>query len=544
MTGKLKKVLLNWRVLLLIFFLLGSLLLIQPAFWADGVAIRSVTRNGPAADAGMNGPYAKDKPMFREVITAINDYPIHNLDDYSYVFSGLEDGQIVRVETSARYTIESDVRSLHILRQKQNYVLYYNESGGLGLEVYDAPKNNLKKGLDLQGGTRVLLEPADPVSPEDMGIIIENLQQRLNVYGLSDLVITQATDLEGVQYILVEIAAVTKDEVTEIIGSQGKFEAKIGNETVFTGGNDVTYVCRSADCSFVVNPRSPCSGSLEAGYSCSFSFSISLSTDAAERQAAVTADIPLDPDTGKYLTQDLDLYLDDVLVDTLKIGADLKGRPVTDISISGPGTGRTYEEAVQNSAQNMKKLQTILITGSLPVKLNIVKIDSISPSLGATFIKNVLWVVVYAILAVAIVLFLRYRNPVVMGLIIVTMLAEIVLILGMAAFIGWNLDLAAIAGILVAVGTGVDDQIVILDEVSHREKERERRMNWKDRMKRAFFIIMAAYFTTVVAMVPLLWAGAGLVKGFALTTILGVTLGVFVTRPAFAAAAEVIMEKD
>jgi len=131
-----------------------------------------------------------------------------------------------------------------------------------------------------------------------------------------------------------------------------------------------------------------------------------------------------------------------------------------------------------------------------------------------------------------------------MGLIIVTMLAEIVLILGMAAFIGWNLDLAAIAGILVAVGTGVDDQIVILDEVSHREKERERRMNWKDRMKRAFFIIMAAYFTTVVAMVPLLWAGAGLVKGFALTTILGVTLGVFVTRPAFAAVAEVVMEKD
>ena len=52
-------------------------------------------------------------------------------------------------------------------------------------------------------------------------------------------------------------------------------------------------------------------------------------------------------------------------------------------------------------------------------------------------------------------------------------------------------------------------------------------------MGKAFFIIMAAYFLSVVAMVPLLFAGAGLLKGFAIITILGVSIGVFITRPAF-----------
>ena len=57
-------------------------------------------------------------------------------------------------------------------------------------------------------------------------------------------------------------------------------------------------------------------------------------------------------------------------------------------------------------------------------------------------------------------------------------------------------------------------------------------------MKKAFFIIFVAYATTVAAMVPLWNAGAGLIRGFALTTIAGVTIGVFLTRPAFAAIVE------
>ncbi len=527
---------------MLLFFFVASLLMIQPSFWREGVAIRSIEKDSPAALAGMQSPLGRDKPMFREVITHINGQEIRSLDDYAALFSSFEDGAVVRIETDSRYTRDGSTRQLHLFWQERVYTLLYNQTTGLGIDVYQAPTSNIKKGLDLQGGTRVLLQPATEVSPEDMSLIIQNLQQRLNVYGLTDLVITQAKDLEGTQFILVEIAGVTQGEIQELLASQGKFEARVGNVTVFQGGEDITYVCRSADCSFVVDPRRPCTGTLTTGYACSFTFSISLSQDAAERQAALIADIPLSTE-GNYLAQDLDLYLDGELVDSLKIGADLKGRPVTDIAISGPGLGTTYQDAVQNSALNMKKLQTLLITGSLPVTLDIVKVDAISPAVGEEFLRNILLVILYAILAVGIVLSIRYRHLLIVGLVMITMVAEIIIILGFAAFIGWNIDLAAVAGILVAVGTGVDDQIVITDEVYGRKKQAAA-LNWKEKLKRAFVIIMAAYFTTVVAMLPLFWAGAGALKGFALTSILGVTIGVFITRPAFAVAVEHVLEKE
>jgi len=100
--------------------------------------------------------------------------------------------------------------------------------------------------------------------------------------------------------------------------------------------------------------------------------------------------------------------------------------------------------------------------------------------------------------------------------------------------------LAAIAGLIASVGTGVDDQIVIADEVLNKE---ESSANWKEHIKKAFFVIMAAYFTTVAAMLPLLKAGAGLLTGFAIVTIAGVTIGVFITRPAFASIVKNLLEE-
>ena len=102
--------------------------------------------------------------------------------------------------------------------------------------------------------------------------------------------------------------------------------------------------------------------------------------------------------------------------------------------------------------------------------------------------------------------------------------------------------IAAIAGIIVSAGTGVDDQIVIADEIRRGEKDAD--SSWKQRIRRAFFIILAAYFATLVAMVPLLFAGAGLLKGFAFTTIAGISFGVFVTRPAYAVFVELFMKKE
>jgi len=144
-----------------------------------------------------------------------------------------------------------------------------------------------------------------------------------------------------------------------------------------------------------------------------------------------------------------------------------------------------------------------------------------------------------AILSVIVVIFLRYRKLKIVIPMVFTLLSELVLILGFAALVGWNLDLAGIAGIIIVVGTGVDHLIIITDETISGELI----SNWKKKIKNAMFIVMGAYFTTVVGMMPLLWAGAGLLKGFALTTIAGISFGVLIARPAYAVIIEFLMEE-
>ena len=57
-----------------------------------------------------------------------------------------------------------------------------------------------------------------------------------------------------------------------------------------------------------------------------------------------------------------------------------------------------------------------------------------------------------------------------------------------------------------------------------------------------FFIIMAAAATTIVAMLPLFAMGFGAFKSFALITIAGVLIGVFIARPAYGRIVGLIMQ--
>jgi len=533
--GKFKKIFTRGRVILILVALLLAIVSIHPNPWVEGVSIRAVTLNSSASLAGIESPAPNSPPMTRERIISMGNVKITNEKEYNDFISTLQPNMSISVKTN---------KGNYLLRTKTEMVLGDGVEQivveDLGLKIYNSPTTNIRKGLDLQGGTRVLLQPTEEVSKDVMELTIENMKERLNVYGISDLVIREAGDLSGNQYILVEVAGMTEEEVTELLQEQGKFEAKIGNSTVFNGGEkDITYVCRSADCSGI-DPSRGCS-QYEGGWACTFRFSIALRPEAAQRQADLTQDLEVivEENGQEYLSKDLELFLDDSLVDTLKIGADLKGRAVTDIQISGSGSGATRQEAIYNSLEDMKTMQTVLVTGSLPVKLDIVKIDIISPSLGSEFVEESVLIALLAILAIVIITSIKYRTSKIVIPMAITTIIEVVLILGVASLIGWDMDLAAIAGILIAVGTGIDHQIIIADE-SLRGLESSV-YDWKTKIKRAFFIITGAYLTTVVAMVPLLMAGAGLLKGFALTTIIGTSIGVFISRPAYAKTIEVLL---
>ena len=557
---------------MLTLFLVLAIVAINPRPGAEGVMIKNVITNSSAAEAGIVQPLPSVKPVNRERILEIDNKPIKNVEEYYNYVNTLVPNQSVQIKTNKglyRLTTREDIEVIELNETVEKIVqetITVNETingtiveknetrsktikvpktekiskgtEDIGIRVFNAPKTNIKKGLDLQGGTRVLLQPEKKLSQQDLGYLIDTMSERLNVYGLSDLIIRDASDLTGNQYILVEIAGANEEEIRNLLAKQGKFEATIANETVFMGGKDIVFVCRSADCAGI-DPSAGCSQSNGQTF-CRFRFSISISPEAAQKQADATKNLAV-IEGGEYLSEPLVLYLDDNKVDELNIGTELKGSTTTDIQISGSGAGSTQQEAVINAMGNMKRLQTVLITGSLPVKLNIVKIDAMSPLLGEEFLKNALILGVLALISVIAVIFAKYRKLVVAIPMVLSSICEIVLLFGIAALIGWNMDLAAVAGIIVAIGTGVNDNTVITDETLRGGQRGV--YDWKQRIKNAFFIIMAAYSTIAVAMLPLVFAGAGMLKGFAITTMIGASVGVFITRPAYARVIEILLKE-
>ncbi len=498
---------------MLIAVLLLSLLSIFPisTLFQNGVVITSVNSNSTAFEQGLKQG---------QIITAIDGKPVTNSLDYTNALAGK-----FILNESTKFTITT---------KNSEAILFSNSPPKI--TISDVPKTNLKLGLDLAGGARALVKAQDfdisSANAQDLAGVIKN---RLNVYGIEDIQIGPVSDLSGNNFVRIEIAGATPEDLQNLISQQGKFEAKIGNDTVFVGSNkDITNVARSGQDVVIENCQQSASG-----YFCNFRFAIFLSQDAAKRQADLTKNLQTNYTSSNgqnYLSKKLDLYLDDKLVDSLSISDTLKGVVTTQISISGPGTGQTQNDAIKSAQENMNKLQTILITGSLPYKLEIVKLDTLSPTLGQQFVNSILLAGLASSLAVVLIIFVKYRKFRESMAVLITSLSEVIIILGIASLVRWNLDLPSIAGILTTIGTGVDQQIIVLDEAA------EKTINIVQRMKRAFAIILGAFFASFVAMVPLYWAAAGFFKGFAITTIIGITAGVLITRPAFTDMVKMIEE--
>lgn len=493
----------GWKIWLVIILLVCSLIIIFPPqnLFRHGIEVTSVYSNSTALESGFKTGI---------LINSINGQEIKNTSDYSRILQGI-------------YISNSSIKT--IFGTDQGEIIYYSNILPQ-IVVSDLKYTSIKTGLDLSGGARALVQAENhSLTSSEVNDLVAIVNNRFNVYGISDINIQPVSDLAGHNFMLIEIAGATPNDLENLVSQQGKFEAKIGNETVFIGGqeNGIADVGRNAQNSGVDS----CSQA-NGGYICTFKFSVTLKPEAAQRHADVTKNLDVNASNPGYLSKPLDLYIDGSLTESLQISKDLKGQVTTQIQISGSGSGPTEKDAYAAAQTDMKKLQTILMTGSLPFKLQIVKLDTISPTLGQSFTKYILLAAMASLLSVALFLFIRYKTKSAFISLFICA-AEIIITLGIAALMKQDFDLPAIAGVLAAIGTGVDDQIVILDETIHHES-----LGIKERIKRAFVIIMGAYFTVVVSLLPLLWVGAGLLKGFAIMTLIGISVGVFITRPAFA----------
>ncbi len=186
--------------------------------------------------------------------------------------------------------------------------------------------------------------------------------------------------------------------------------------------------------------------------------------------------------------------------------------------------------------QRLDDLRILLKSGALPIPIIAINKQTVSPALGEQFLTNVWMMGLLALAVVSLIVFIRYRQWKVVAPVLVVGLSEVLMILGFAAVVKWNLDLASMAGILAAVGTGVDSEVIMTDEILQGNTDEDHdEKGWATKAKRAFFIVAASASTGLAAILPLLVLGSGIGKlsGFALTTIAGILMGVLISRPAF-----------
>lgn len=442
------------------------------------------------------------------------------------------------------------------------------------------------KGLDLQGGVRAIIA-LDNATSDQFQQSISILSSRINSFGLKEMTIRPVI-IDNNQYIQLELAGANEAEMRDLLEKQGKFDAYIDRTVLLSGGRgnlkvggidfpvsetdgmltvgnnsaslnrtftldvsgtkiDFRYLNRTNDTAIffakvyvgtdilqVFRDAQRANVVQAEGGQWQFRFSILNSKESAEKFSKITQDVPV-AFTGlqkeNYLTSKIYLYLDDSEIDSLMISAGLKGNLLTQPQITGPGADKA------DAILKMKKLQAILETGALPTKIDVVSIVDVSPTLGEQFMKSAIMAIFAAIFVVSLIVYVRYQDPKIVLPIMLTSGAELLIIFGVAAAIKWTIDLASIAGILAAIGTGVDAQIILVDE-SRQKKDAD--MSLRRKLEQAFFIIVSSGATTIGSMVPLFVIGAGALKGFAFTTILGVLIGILITRPTFSKILEYV----
>ncbi|OPY54863.1 MAG: Protein-export membrane protein SecD [Methanosaeta sp. PtaU1.Bin060] len=375
------------------------------------------------------------------------------------------------------------------------------------------------------------------LTPDTVDETKKVLDSKLNRVGLQDIKVRVVDN----KYLLIDLAGIDVDNAQDLVGKPGKFEIRIQ-----TTGNDTVHVLYGDAVESVDIPR----GDRENSWSVPFV----MSEDGAQlfQKAAIDSGATKNPDAHNVI-----MYLDKDEIFSAPLAAELAASlqkaPIRSME-ARVGTG-------DEGQQKAKELYIHLREGALPVNVNVVGSGQVSAALGKQFKFQMIIAGLISLLAVAGMIYYRYRERRIVLPMITTSCSEVVMMLGIWALAGWRLDLASLAGIITVIGTGVDQLVIITDELirggeaaavnaDRSVKERAAAAAEKAgvgtkaapaatskvylaRLSRAFTIILGAAATTAVAMLPLLYMGFGALTGFALIIILGVILGVAIARPAY-----------
>ena len=454
------------------------------------------------------------------VLSVIAIYP--HFDDEGNLTSNLQYGLDLQQGAWIQLEFQAEVVGFTTDRPLEEFIT--DVSKNLNAEVVQVDSNHLEirkyySQDDLEpvfvaaGGKITSYQPGVSKSTaENVKRILEN---KINSLGTKDAKVNTLTGMNNVaRYIRVEMAGIDMKQAQEIVGKQGKFEIRIQ-----TTGNQTEHVLSGETITSVQVPGQEPPGSDKWGVG----FALSESGAAAFRAAAIKFGATADP-----ANHNLIMLLDNKTVYSAPLSEDLAGKLQSeDIRqlFASTGTGKYGSQQATN-------LEIHLRAGALPVDVTIAGSGGVTAPLGERYKNTAILAGICALIAVGFVIYYRYREPVIVLPMVLINASEIIILLGFIALINFQMDMPTIAGLIAVLGTGIDQLVVITDEILHEGKVPSPNLYLK-RLSRALSIIIVAAATVIIAMLPLLLMDLSTLKGFAMITILGVLVGVLVTRPAY-----------
>lgn len=357
---------------------------------------------------------------------------------------------------------------------------------GLFLTFIYPLANSIKQGLDLQGGTHIVLEAEDtpdaPVTEDSLNRAVSIVERRINEMGLTEPLVQK----EGARRIIVELPGEKNPEkAIETIGKTAVMEFKDESGATRLTGKDLKTAKEQIE-----------NGNQNV-------VAIEFTDEGADKFADLTA-----ANVGHKIA---------ILLDGEVLTAPVVNEPITGGKAVITGS-RTLEEA--------KNLAILLRSGALPVKLKVMEVRTIGPSLGQD--SKIKSEKAFAIGIVLIMIFLVvvYRMS---GIVAnVALLVYVLILLSILKYLDATLTLPGIAGIILSMGFAVDANILIFERFKEEVLVgKTLRTSMEAGFKRAFHTILDANVSVMIAAIVLIVMGAGTVKGFAVNLALGLIVSMF-----------------
>jgi preprotein translocase subunit SecD len=218
---------------------------------------------------------------------------------------------------------------------------------------------------------------------------------------------------------------------------------------------------------------------------------------------------------GKLSGENLGRFLAIVLDNRVVSAPRLEGRITDHGRISG---GFTPESA--------NDLSLTLRSGALPASLTSLQESVVGPALGADSIRAGVTASIVGLLLILVFMLVYYKLSGINA--IVALIANLVILIGLMAYMGATMTLPGIAGFVLTMGVGVDSNVLIFERIKEElAAQRGVRAAINAGFSRVFLTLLDTHIASLIAAAFLFQFGTGPIRGFATTLSVGLVVNLF-----------------